>query len=453
MENNDLKNTNGVNATPDGKYTDKPSHDSIQKNSLGEEITNSLDSTGEILPLSRIEREKKDSQTGRLKKKDVEDMELLPNRSWVTNFYHNYIKAVESADLTPKPAAKHSHNPEPEEANAMKTKQASSLSGLPLADDFKSRIASPPFQSLLFLKAKKQESAAFHGLKVDTQMWRAYKNSIAKEKDGVIQNSHPVKNLAVPYNTPTSQEQKPQFRLSDIPLKQFEKFGISQEDLLKPGMLENLLKGEKTLPVNHLYIKNSKGEALPFRASFFLEKKPDGTTAVKMNYLPQQPLSKVYDQIQGYKVSPEMKKQLEEKGSVSLFREPVWGRVESVLKIDRLLNKLLVMSNQEKKIPEEIMGVKLSEKQQLLLKQGNEVTLSGLKTKDDRQFHGSIKWDQQKNRLMFISASADSLNKTRKKLKEDNNLAKTAVKAVNLTTEREHGRKEHLVQQPKGIRR
>src|SRR5687767_8380151 len=38
------------------------------------------------------------------KKVTTENIEVLPNRSWITNFYHNYMKAIASVNLYLKKA-------------------------------------------------------------------------------------------------------------------------------------------------------------------------------------------------------------------------------------------------------------------------------------------------------------------------------------------------------------
>ncbi|QHT70758.1 DUF3945 domain-containing protein [Rhodocytophaga rosea] len=329
------------------------------------------------------------------KKKEDQPVEVLPNRSWVTNFYHNYIKAIERADLDPRQLQKQMNKDSAESSIKIRPKEVVS-----------------PFKSILLVPPVKHEREKLLTAVADFPVIRAFKEILEEKKfttsitqqQGIQPSAH---RLYTNLSEPISNRGKFAFTLQDVPVKEFEKLGISQEYLLKDGMLDKLLKGEKTKPVENLSITSNDGKIKYYAASFHLDKNPDGSVGLKLHYLPAQ-----------------------------------------------LKNEISPGINF--KIPQTVKGVNLSMQEQKDLKEGKEIRLLGLKSISGTYYDATLRVDLIENKLKFSNPTPSHV-KTNKQVEnnvanEKDVVAKRQGNYVDLPSRQTGESKEKQAQKSKGMR-
>ncbi|MDO1450720.1 DUF3945 domain-containing protein [Rhodocytophaga aerolata] len=348
---------------------------------------------------------------GKEQKGLLEDIEVLANRSILTNFLHNYAKAKN--DMMTEQSVQSSEKWE-----------SKSLTG---EENNSTLKIETPFQSYLQTKHLKPDWERINRIKEDGQGF-TYKNLLAnnsiigEKKQHIPSETHENDQSN---ESPKNQVEKKIFTLQDVPVKQFEKLGISQEHLIKNGMLEKLLKGEKTLPVDNLQWTNQKGEILKYSATFFLEKKPDGTATLKLNYQPHTLINKIPTRILGFELSNELKNKLGDKEMVALKGNISKGEGLSFLQFDRFENKLQLIKPDSFRLPREINGVRLSDEHQKILKEGKEIKLSGMTATDGNKTEAIVRLNFSQKAIQFSSLNpATSLLQTATLIRSDINSTK-----------------------------
>lgn len=406
-----------------------------------DESTANINSKELDLLTDKIENKREVNSVEKRKKVSTENVEVLANRSWITNFYHNYMKAIASANLHPQKARRD----EKTDRNVLSNSKDANSQDMPQGSRSTLELHSFPFNSVLFSKPKELKAVNLSNFKLDTAVYDAFKSIVLNVKSSL--------KTPLAAATPNSQDSKQTLQLQDIPFGQFEKLGISKRDLLRKGILDRLIKGERTLPLSSLRIKNCKGDFFDFSATFQLAKMPEGKIKLKIHYLSTSPSLPIPDKIVGHRINTAMKIELQEKGIVPLVREPIWGSVQSLLMIDNLRNTIQIRNIEQRRIPMEVKGINLNEKQEQQLREGKEINLSGLRAKDGTSFNATAKWDVEKKILRFSNAYPQLTHKERLSLKDQQLTSKAEAKRVDLPEARDNVQKDDRLHQSKGLRR
>lgn len=355
--------------------------------------------------------------SGKKVKKEAFDLvEVMPNRSWVTNFYHNYAKAIERADLS----------------GPGKNKQVGELAvGKPKQELAGGGVESP-FKSILFVKPEKHDGQMLKTMKPDFAVIEAYKGILAENGQKLS-----GKDLSKDRQTPALQakvETKPEgpsikenksenkgFHMGDVPFSKLEKMGVTTELLKKDGNIDRLLKGEM-VPMQNLTATNAKGDVMLYNAAFGLIKKPNGDVGLQMSFSGNGPSQKIPlpDKALGITITQAMKEDLQKGRQVPFQKEEGSGKVLTMLVVDAVKNVLNVVKPKEQglKLPNEINGVKLDKDQKQMLADGKPIRLSGLTAKDGNRYDATVQINPEKKALSFSNAIPSSMVKIAPDLKD-----------------------------------
>ncbi|MDR2010946.1 MAG: DUF3945 domain-containing protein [Bacteroidales bacterium] len=178
---------------------------------------------------------------------------------------------------------------------------------------------------------------------------------------------------------------------------------ITKEDLEKSKALEPMLRGYKspsTFPIEaNLGTVVMKTDA---RLSFRPDK--DGNVVLAIHGIRKQPeLNRPYF---GHQFSDEDKKNLKETGNMGRVvdvKNYITGEnVPSFISVDRQTNELVSMKASSIKLPDEIKGVKLDDKQKAELREGKAVYLENMISAKEQPFSAMVQVNAEKRSLEFI---------------------------------------------------
>ena len=232
-------------------------------------------------------------------------------------------------------------------------------------------------------------------------------------------------------------------------------FGIKfseddKQNLLKSGNLGRVVEAEF-----------KQGEKTPVLLS--LDNKTNELVAFRKEWL------KVPDTYKGAKLDEEQKQKLgngekvEIKGMISTKGKPFDGEIQ--FNADKRYFELIFDNGKKQsqsqsqkqdtgqnetkgvRIPKNILGVDLTEKQQNTLKAGEKIYVSGMKDKEGQDFNAYIKVNAEKNKLDFFKFNPDKAKKQGAEVTPDNaHKTQVAVNSEGKTNEATKNLKEPLKQ-------
>jgi hypothetical protein len=201
-----------------------------------------------------------------------------------------------------------------------------------------------------------------------------------------------------------SQEQDKKPNIIDesrIDWSQLERLGVTRETLEKTKSLEAMLNFQKS-PVLLPIVTKFDEITLRTDARLSFREAPDGKLSVAVHALRKEPeLEKPYFDI---KFSEEDKKNLLSTGNLGRVVDAEYKQGEKTpvyLSLDKLTNELVAIRADKIKIPENIKGVQLDEKQKQALSEGKSVLIEGMTSKNGKEFSANIQVNADKRGIEF----------------------------------------------------
>jgi len=188
---------------------------------------------------------------------------------------------------------------------------------------------------------------------------------------------------------------------SQIDWKQLERLSVSRETLEKSGSLDAMLNWGKS-PV--LIPISLKFDELTFRtdARLSFRETSDGKLTVAIHALRKEPdLDKPF---YGIHFSEEDKKNLlktANAGRIFNFEFAGQNPTQAYISIDKLTNELVAVKADKIRIPNEIKGVSLDDKQMQSLKEGKAIYLEDMLSKSGKLFNATVQINADKQGIGF----------------------------------------------------
>ncbi len=225
-----------------------------------------------------------------------------------------------------------------------------------------------------------------------------YQNKQAKEQKQDSKAEEQAEKAQAP------EAEKPQKRTAiaenEVDWDSLKELGISKEMLQKQECLKTILNYGKTplLPVK----MNLKGVSIDTQARLALRKGQDNKVTIAVHGIRQQPeLDKSF---YGHKFSDEEKKALLETGNLGKvidLKKTDGTTLPIYVSVDKLTNELVTLRADKIKIPNEIKGVKLDDKQKQELQEGKTVFVKDMTSKNGKAFSAHLQVNADKRGLEF----------------------------------------------------
>ncbi|KGN87881.1 DUF3945 domain-containing protein [Porphyromonas gulae] len=206
----------------------------------------------------------------------------------------------------------------------------------------------------------------------------------------------------------TTQEQKPDTNKyfidpNKINWDDLKNLGITKEQLEKSKALEPMLRGYKspsTFPIE----ANFGSMVMKTDARLSFRPDSEGNVVLAIHGIRKEPeLDRPFF---GHQFTDEDKKNLRETGNMGRIVDVKYYRtgelVPSFISIDKQTNELVSMKASSLKLPDEIKGVKLDEKQKAALMEGKAVFLENMISAKNKPFSAFVQVNAEKRSLEFI---------------------------------------------------
>lgn len=206
----------------------------------------------------------------------------------------------------------------------------------------------------------------------------------------------------------TAQEQKPDTNKyfidpNKINWDDLKNLGITKEQLEKSKALEPMLRGYKspsTFPIE----ANFGSMVMKTDARLSFRPDSEGNVVLAIHGIRKEPeLDRPFF---GHQFTDEDKKNLRETGNMGRIVDVKNYRtgelVPSFISIDKQTNELVSMKASSLKLPDEIKGVKLNEKQKAALMEGKAVFLENMISSKNKPFSAFVQVNAEKRSLEFI---------------------------------------------------
>lgn len=206
----------------------------------------------------------------------------------------------------------------------------------------------------------------------------------------------------------TAQEQKPDTNKyfidpNKINWDDLKNLGITKEQLEKSKALESMLRGYKspsTFPIE----ANFGSMVMKTDARLSFRPDSEGNVVLAIHGIRKEPeLDRPFF---GHQFTDEDKKNLRETGNMGRIVDVKNYRtgelVPSFISIDKQTNELVSMKASSLKLPDEIKGVKLDEKQKAALMEGKAVFLENMISAKNKPFSAFVQVNAEKRSLEFI---------------------------------------------------
>ena len=185
--------------------------------------------------------------------------------------------------------------------------------------------------------------------------------------------------------------------------EELEKVGISKASLEQQGLLDSMLKGYKTNKLVPLTIHLSGLLTAKLDARLSLIPQQDGQVGLAIHGIRKEPqLERPYF---GFNFSEEDKKNLRETGNMGRAVELNLRGSEytpCLISIDKNTNELVAVRQEHVYIPQEVSGVRLTDEEIRLLKEGQPVKVEGMTSKAGKEFDATLQYSAERRGLEFI---------------------------------------------------
>ena len=201
------------------------------------------------------------------------------------------------------------------------------------------------------------------------------------------------------------ESQGPHYRYNEnmVNWEELEKVGISKASLEQQGLLDSMLKGYKTNKLVPLTIHLSGLLTAKLDARLSLIPQQDGQVGLAIHGIRKEPqLERPYF---GFNFSEEDKKNLRETGNMGRAVELNLRGSEytpCLISIDKNTNELVAVRQEHVYIPQEVSGVRLTDEEIRLLKEGQPVKVEGMISKAGKEFDATLQYSAERRGLEFI---------------------------------------------------
>lgn len=179
--------------------------------------------------------------------------------------------------------------------------------------------------------------------------------------------------------------------------------GLSKERLEKLNQLDPLLKGYKTNQLIPVSI-NFGSAILRTDVRLSLQQTDDSKIVPALHGIRKEP--NLNYEFFGHRFTDEDKKNLLDTRNmgrvVNLINSKTGETIPSIISIDRLTNELIALKTEYIKIPDEIKGVKLNEKQKQTLKEGKPLKIEGMTSTKGKEFSSYVQYNADKRYVEFL---------------------------------------------------
>ncbi|MCS3157277.1 DUF3945 domain-containing protein [Phocaeicola dorei] len=179
--------------------------------------------------------------------------------------------------------------------------------------------------------------------------------------------------------------------------EELEKVGISKASLEQQGLLDSMLKGYKTNKLVPLTIHLSGLLTAKLDARLSLIPQQDGQVGLAIHGIRKEPqLERPYF---GFNFSEEDKKNLRETGNMGRAVELNLRGSEytpCLISIDKNTNELVAVRQEHVYIPQEVSGVRLTDEEIRLLKEGQPVKVEGMTSKTGKEFDATLQYSAER---------------------------------------------------------
>ena len=228
------------------------------------------------------------------------------------------------------------------------------------------------------------------------------KGDVGKEflKDYQV-NTAPFKVAEQQAQGEVKQEYKP-IDESRIDWKLLEQFGVTRETLEKTNSLDAMLNWRKS-PA--LIAISPKIDDIPLhtQARLSFREAPDGRIVPVVHAIQKEP--QLERELFGHSFTPEDKENLHKTGNMGrkadLVDKNTGETIPSFISIDKLTNELVALRADKIRIPSEIKGVTLDDKQKTALANGEGVYLEGMTAKNGKSFNATVQVNADKRGIEF----------------------------------------------------
>ncbi|ADB42653.1 DUF3945 domain-containing protein [Spirosoma linguale] len=228
---------------------------------------------------------------------------------------------------------------------------------------------------------------------------------------------------------------------------QFEKVGVTRQDLEKAGHLDDLLNGRKT-GLMKLTQVGEEGKPFQISGKLYIVNTPDNGPIVGIQ--PERKQLLLPKEFLGYELTARDKQNLEKNGEmgkrVDLTDKMTGKPFVGYIGVDKDTKSLTVLRTERLHIPQTIKGVTLTKPQQKNLEQGRAIKLEGMTGNNGQTFNAYVQVSAAKRSLTFAKIPDNAVKQT-----VDQKTAKDLTKPVHQFKGDGAGGKKTI--QPKSERR
>jgi hypothetical protein len=199
--------------------------------------------------------------------------------------------------------------------------------------------------------------------------------------------------------------QGPRYRYNEnmIDWEGLDKIGISKATLEQQGLLDSMLRGYKTNKLVPLTLNIPGVLTAKLDARLSLIPQENGQVGLAVHGIRKEPqLERPYF---GFNFSEEDKKNLRETGNMGRAVELNLRGSEytpCLISIDKNTNELVAVRQEHVYIPQEVSGVRLTDEEIRLLKEGQPVKVEGMTSKAGKEFDATLQYSAERRGLEFI---------------------------------------------------
>ncbi|MFR9543647.1 MAG: DUF3945 domain-containing protein [Rikenellaceae bacterium] len=244
-----------------------------------------------------------------------------------------------------------------------------------------------------------------NGGKEGEEFLKEYKVDTSKYERQDVDMARGAEEECEPHGQLKPQEQKQEYKPLDadkIDWEAFAKIGISRESLEKSGALESMLNYRRS-PNLHPITMTIDDMKLNTDARLSLRQADDGRVIPVIHAVRKEP--ELDRPFYGNTFTAEDKKSLLESGNlgrtINLNIKGVENRVPAYVSIDPKTNELVAYSSKNVRVPNEIKGVTLDDRQKQDLREGRAVYLEGMTAKSGKSFNASVQINAAERGITF----------------------------------------------------
>lgn len=243
------------------------------------------------------------------------------------------------------------------------------------------------------------------GGKEGEEFLKEYKVDTSKYERQDVDMSRGAEEGCEPHGQLKPQEQKREYKPLDaekIDWEAFAKIGITKESLEKSGSLNDMLNYRRS-PNLHPITMKVDDLKLSTDARLSLRKSDDGRIIPVIHAVRKAP--ELDRPFYGNTFTDEDKKALKDTGNlgrvIELNIKDLDKKVPAYVSVDPKTNELVAYSTKNVRIPNEIKGVTLDDRQKQELREGRAVYLEGMTAKSGKQFNASVQINAAERGMTF----------------------------------------------------